>query len=408
MAQGGPSMAAGVREGDVLAGKYRVERVLGAGGMGVVVAAHHIHLDEKVALKFLLPEALGDSNAVARFAREARNAVKIKSEHVARVFDVGTLETGAPYMVMEYLNGVDLAGWLRQRGPLPFEEAIDFVLQAGEAIAEAHALGIVHRDLKPANLFCIRSADGRPTVKVLDFGISKMTGVSASSPHMSLTKTASLMGSPFYMSPEQMEATRDVDARADIWALGVILHELLTGTVPFDGETVPEVAVKVGTRAPPPLRDFRPDAPEGLQAVIFRCLEKDRQRRYPDVSELAVALLPFGSGRSRPSVEKITAIIEGSGSRPRGCRCRRLRDRVRRGLQRPSLRWDERRLGPKAANPGWGSSSPSGSWRWLARSPPFDSRVEARVRPVQRTQWVQPSSPPSPTPASRQRWTRPG
>jgi len=310
---GGSNMTAGVREGDVLAGKYRVERVLGTGGMGVVVAAHHIHLDEKVALKFLLPEALGDSEAVARFAREARNAVKIKSEHVARVFDVGTLETGAPYMVMEYLNGVDLAGWLRQRGPLAFEEAIDFVLQASEAIAEAHALGIVHRDLKPANLFCVRSADGRPTIKVLDFGISKMTGVSAASSNMSLTKTAARMGSPFYMSPEQMEATRAVDARTDIWALGVILHELLTGKVPFDGETVTEVAVKVGTRAPPPLRDSRPDAPDGLQAVILQCLEKDRHKRYPDVSELALALLPFGSGRARPSVEKITAIIEGAG-----------------------------------------------------------------------------------------------
>ncbi len=311
--QGGSNMAAGVREGDVLAGKYRVERVLGAGGMGVVVAAHHIHLDEKVALKFLLPGALGDSEAVARFAREARNAVKIKSEHVARVFDVGTLETGAPYMVMEYLNGVDLAGWLRQRGPLSFEETIDFVLQAGEAIAEAHSLGIVHRDLKPANLFCIRSADRRPTIKVLDFGISKMTGASASASNMSLTKTAALMGSPFYMSPEQMEGTRAVDSLTDIWALGVILHELLTGKVPFHGDTVTEVAVKVGTRAPPPLRDFRPDAPEGLQAVIFRCLEKDRQRRYPDVSALALALLPFGSRRARSSVEKITAIIEGAG-----------------------------------------------------------------------------------------------
>ena len=142
--------------------------------MGVVVAAHHLQLDERVALKFLLPEALGNAEAVARFAREARAAVKIESEHVARVIDVGSLENGAPYMVMEYLEGSDLAAWLRERGPLPVEQAVDFVLQACEAIAEAHALGIVHRDLKPANLFCVAAPDGLLSIKVLDFGISKV------------------------------------------------------------------------------------------------------------------------------------------------------------------------------------------------------------------------------------------
>jgi eukaryotic-like serine/threonine-protein kinase len=214
--QGDLERLAGVREGDVLAGKYRVDRVLGAGGMGAVVAAYHMQLETKVALKFLLPAMLANEDAVTRFAREARAAVKITNEHVARVLDVGTLESGAPYIVMEYLDGTDLAGWLRQRGPLPIEEAIDFVLQAGEALAEAHALGIVHRDLKPANLFYIRSADGRPTIKVLDFGISKVTNLSASASNLVRTQTATLMGSPFYMSPEQMEATHAVDARTDI------------------------------------------------------------------------------------------------------------------------------------------------------------------------------------------------
>ena len=173
---GGPSQPdAGVREGEILAGKYRVDQVLGAGGMGVVVAAHHVQLDERVALKFLLPDALGDAEAVARFAREARAAVKIKSEHVARVIDVGTLENGAPYMVMEYLEGAISPRGSSSAAPLPVEQAVDFVLQACEAIAEAHALGIVHRDLKPANLFCIRRADGQLSIKVLDFGISKVT-----------------------------------------------------------------------------------------------------------------------------------------------------------------------------------------------------------------------------------------
>jgi predicted Ser/Thr protein kinase len=162
----GLEAAAGIREGDILAGKYRVERILGAGGMGVVVAAYHIQLDEKVALKFLLPEALDNREAVARFAREARAAVKIKSEHVARIIDVGTLPNGAPFMVMEYLDGGDLGAWLKQRGALPIEQAVEFVLQACVAVADAHALGIVHRDLKPANLFCVRRSDGQLAIKV--------------------------------------------------------------------------------------------------------------------------------------------------------------------------------------------------------------------------------------------------
>ncbi len=312
--QSGSNAAAGVHEGDVLAGKYRIERVLGIGGMGMVVAAHHVHLDEKVALKFLLPEALGDAVAVARFAREARSAVKIKSEHVARTLDVGTLENGTPYIVMEYLDGTDLAGWLRQRGPLPVDEALDFVLQAGEALAEAHALGIVHRDLKPGNLFCTRGVDGRPTIKVLDFGISKVIAASGSDSRLGLTRTDAFLGSPFYMSPEQMEATGAVDARTDIWALGVVLHELLTGHVPFKGETIAEVAIKIGTRAPTCLRAERPDAPEGLQAVILRCLEKDRERRYGNMAGLALALLAFAPRRAEASVEKIVAIMQAAGA----------------------------------------------------------------------------------------------
>src|SRR6478735_12111108 len=187
----------GAREGDVLAGKYRVDKVLGVGGMGVVVAAHHIHLDDRVAIKFLLPETLGNSDAVMRFAREARAAVKIKSEHVARVTDVGTMENGAPYMVMEYLEGADLSSWIRERRQLPFEQAIDFILQACEALAEAHALGIVHRDLKPANLFIARRADGTALVKVIDFGISSGVEIviDESGPDRPAVKVE-IMGSP--------------------------------------------------------------------------------------------------------------------------------------------------------------------------------------------------------------------
>src|SRR5258706_2580107 len=205
-----------VREGEILAGKYRVERVLGVGGMGVVVAATHIQLEERVAIKFLIKDALASGEAVARFAREARAAVKIKSEHVARVIDVGTLETGAPYMVMEYLEGGDLSQVLQSRGSLPMEEAVEYVLQACEAIAHAHVLGIVHRDLKPANLFLIRRPDGTNAIKVVDFGISKVMPGKGSSSDNAMTRTRAVMGSPLYMSPEQMTSTRDVDGRTDI------------------------------------------------------------------------------------------------------------------------------------------------------------------------------------------------
>jgi serine/threonine-protein kinase len=301
-----------VIEGEVLAGKYRVERVLGEGGMGVVVAAHHIGLDERVAIKFLRPEMLENSEAVDRFAREARAAVKIKGEHVARVFDVGTLETGAPYMVMEFLQGEDLSARIRLRGPLGCEDAVAFVLQACEAIAEAHTLGIVHRDLKPSNLFCIRGADGRPAIKVLDFGISKVASLTASAPGPA-TQTNCVLGTTLYMSPEQLHSAKGVDGRTDIWALGVVLFELLTGRVPFEGETHVQVAVKVSVEAPPSLRAIRPDAPPELEAVIMRCLEKRRELRYPDVAELALALLPFSPKRSKASVERITGIIQSAG-----------------------------------------------------------------------------------------------
>ncbi len=302
---------AGVRVGDVLAGKYRVERVLGVGGMGIVVAAHHLQLDEMVALKFLLPQALHSAESVSRFLREARAAVKIKNEHVARVSDVGQLENGSPYIVMEYLEGSDLANMLRAHGPMPFDQAVDFVLQACEALADAHALGIVHRDLKPANLFCITRSDGQPSIKVLVFGISKITTPGA--PGHDMTRTSALMGSPLYMSPEQMQMSKAVDLRTDIWALGVILFELVTGRPPFTAEVVTELAIKVANEAAPPVRSIRLDAPEGLARAIARCLEKDRAARFQTVGELAVALADFGSRRSRQSVEGILGTLRKAG-----------------------------------------------------------------------------------------------
>jgi serine/threonine-protein kinase len=298
-----------VQIGQILAGKYRVERVLGQGGMGVVVAATHLQLGQLFALKFLLPHMCEHGEAVARFAREARAAVQIQSEHVARVSDVGTLESGAPYMVMEYLQGSDLSDVLQARGPLPIAEAVGFVLQACEAIAEAHSLGIVHRDLKPANLFLTRRRDGSPLVKVLDFGISKALQESLTGSAPSVTSTTAVMGSPLYMSPEQVRSSKSVDARSDVWALGVILQELVTGHPTYVAETASALMAMIAADPPPPLRARRPDAPAQLEAAVLRCLEKDRDRRMPNVAELARAIAPFAAPNASASVERIARVL---------------------------------------------------------------------------------------------------
>jgi serine/threonine-protein kinase len=303
-------MASPVREGEILAGKYRIERVLGEGGMGVVVAATHIHLEQKVAIKFLLPEALLNAEVVSRFAREARAAAKVQSEHVARVIDVATLDSGSPYMVMEYLEGEDLAVALERLGQLPVGEAVDYLLQAAEALAEAHAVGIVHRDLKPANLFLAKRADKTSIVKVLDFGISKATNAVGALSDGVETKTSSLMGSPFYMSPEQLTSVKTVDARSDIWALGVILYELTTGVTPFYAETMPEIVAAILSAAPKPVREVRPDLPAAVADVIHRCLRRDPKERFANVGELAHALSEFSTGRSaKISADRISRVL---------------------------------------------------------------------------------------------------
>ena len=302
-----------VKEGDVLAGKYRVERVLGQGGMGIVVAAVHLQLRQRVALKFLLPQALKSPEMLARFAHEARAAARIRSEHVARVVDVGSLETGVPYIVMEYLEGGDLADYVAKRGPLPIEHAVELILEACEGLAEAHSLGVVHRDLKPANLFLARSPDGTACLKILDFGISKI--ISPDEPEFHMTQTGAIVGSPYYMAPEQMRSSRTIDARADVWSLGVILYELVSGRVPFDATTLPQLCGMVLSDPPPALDQWRADVPPRFQELVSHCLEKEPGMRFQSVADLALALAEFAPAGAARSIERILR-ISGSSLKP--------------------------------------------------------------------------------------------
>ncbi len=279
--------------GRIVDGKYRIEEPIAFGGMGVVFAAIHVGLERAVALKCIRREFAANADVVERFLNEARAAARLRNEHVARVLDFGRTPDGLPYLVMERLDGADLYGVLAERGPLPVTEAVDYVLQSCQAVAEAHALGIVHRDIKPENLFLSRGIDGRQTIKVLDFGISKQLR----------------SGPPWYMSPEQMRRPELVDARSDIWSLGVVLFELLTRTTPFDGETVSEVCAAALTRPSPSASARVKGVPKELDEVLERCLAKTRELRYPNVAELARALHPFGSAEALARVQAIETTL---------------------------------------------------------------------------------------------------
>ncbi len=320
-----------VRAGEIVAGKYRVDRILGAGGMGVVVQANQLELDRPVALKFLLPMVLERRDFVARFSREARAAAKLQGEHLARVLDVGNLPSGEPFIVMEYLDGQDVAKVLAVRGPLPSDEAVDYVLQATEAVAEAHALGIIHRDLKPSNMFLAKRGGGPPTLKVLDFGLSKFT---RSAEEANVTSDSSILGSPVYMSPEQLLSSRTVGVRTDIWSLGIVLYELLTAHAPFRSERMPELVTAILHSPPRAIDSWGISVPAGLQEIVQRCLEKNPQRRFANVAQLADALAPYGPPSSAPTVKRIIALLADApqGTEPEEVAEAPLADTVRLGL----------------------------------------------------------------------------
>jgi serine/threonine protein kinase len=302
--------------GDILAGKYKIVKLLGKGGMGVVFLAKHEILRQHVAIKMVLPEVALDPVFVARFMNEARAAAGIRNEHVAQVLDVASLESGAPYMVLEYLEGHDLSDVLTNtEGFLAIETSVDWILEALEAVAQAHQLGIIHRDLKPANLFLSTRQDGSRVVKVLDFGISKATNPGDVN-DVAVTSTQALLGSPGYMAPEQIRSSKSVDARADVWSVGVILYKLLTKVEPFVGDSFGALFGAIFSEDPVRIRERRPEVPVALEDVVFRCLARERDQRYPNVADLARSLAPFASPEGRASIERVCRTLGVSASAP--------------------------------------------------------------------------------------------
>jgi len=371
---------AGVSVGQVFQGKYRVDAILGHGGMGVVAECTHLALNERVAVKMLRQDVLQDQDAVSRFIREAQAAVKLKSEYVARVSDVGTFENGVPYMVMEFLEGHDLGELLKQRGVLPVPWAVELMLQTAEALAEAHSLSIVHRDVKPTNLFVTWRPDGSALIKVLDFGISK----SPMGTDMQLTQTQSLLGTPAYMSPEQMRSARLVDSRSDIWSLGTVFYEALEGRRPFEAESFSEMCVKVAVDPPAPMVN----TPPGLQHAILRCLAKSPEQRYATMAEFARDLIPFAQDQHQAAmlVERMQRMLsrapynwEGSGTGVSSRTPQPIRDHgsapVRRTGMTPPAQWS---VGSDPAASPWNGKSEPNAQAWRDASAPIPRPVLGR------------------------------
>ncbi|MDQ3035345.1 MAG: protein kinase [Myxococcota bacterium] len=285
--------------GRVIAGRYRVIGLLGEGGMGAVYVAEHTLIGRKVAIKRLHPELASDEKAVQRFQREARAAASTGHEHIVEILDLGYAEDGAPYLVMEYLRGQSLAALLRKENRLPAARACDLVGQSLAALGAVHRHQIVHRDLKPDNVFLTRRAGAVDWVKILDFGISKMKREEGEA--FDLTRTGVMLGTPFYMSPEQARGMKTLDHRVDLYATGMILYECLTGRVPFEGDNYHQLLQAILRTPPPPPSSIAPDIDPALEAVIMKSIAKDPADRYQSAAEMLAALIPFGAHEPLPS-----------------------------------------------------------------------------------------------------------
>ena len=296
----------------VIDGRYRIDALHAEGGMSTVFRATHLLLQRRVAFKVVTESLMAVPGCADRFLREARAATRLKNDHIVQVYDVGVLDSGVPYMVMEWLEGNDLAQTI-EAGTLPLETAVEYVLQICETLAEVHGRGIIHRDLKPSNLFVTTGPEGTPRIKLLDFGVSKMT---AAGDDTRITQTGTILGSPSYMAPEQMGTAEEADERTDVWGVGIVLYEMLVGDVPFTGDSLASILNSIATQGPPAVSAMRQDVPEGVDNVIARCLRPDPPDRYPDVATLAAELAPFGPAGSELRAAGIVALSHAARSRP--------------------------------------------------------------------------------------------
>jgi eukaryotic-like serine/threonine-protein kinase len=310
--------------GSTVLGKYHIDRLIGRGGMGAVFQATNASIGKRVALKFLGAETSRDADAAVRFQREAEAASLAESPHIVQIFDSGRSERGLPFLVMELLTGEDLRARLRREGRLDVEAALRIATQVLKALRQAHAAGIVHRDLKPDNVFLCRRDDEPAFVKIVDFGISKLQqgpGVDT------LTHKGAVLGTAFYMSPEQAQSFADIDGRTDLFSLGAILYEMLTGEPPHSAPTYEAVLIAICTRDAPDVRGKAPEVPEKLARVIARALQRDRSERYSNAEDM-LADLDAVRRESRALATKTRATARAWAGAPERARPERYRTLV--------------------------------------------------------------------------------